>query len=189
MESRHIPESFGDYVTLRDQSGAPVTLGSGGFGTTVCAYRSRSLGGAEIRDEYAVKILHTQGTDDPKWRTSFIKEILALRELYHPNLVRYIDCGEQDGSIYLVMELCRGGDLERLVQEFGPFSERSALITLRQICEGLREAHRKEFVHRDLKPRNVLLRESVTPNAGLGWLNSAILEDRLCFKVVDFGLA
>src|SRR4051812_15245989 len=112
MKTRHIPDRFGDYVTLRDEAGEPSVLGAGGFGTTVRAFRSRRLNGEELRDEYAIKILHTQRGSDPKWQTSFVKEIHALRELYHPNLVRYVDCGEEDGAIYLVMELCRGGDLE-----------------------------------------------------------------------------
>ncbi len=189
MDSRLIPDNFGDYVTLRDQAGAPIILGSGGFGTTICASRSRLLGGAEIRDDCAIKILHHQAIQDPKRRSQFVSEILALRDLAHPNLVRYVDCGERDGLIYLVMELCRGGDLERFVTDWGPFGERAALSSVLQVSEGLKEAHRKNYLHRDLKPRNVLLLESVPPTANLNWFENAIVEGRLCFKVVDFGLA
>src|SRR5688500_12463280 len=86
MENGAIPEKFGDYVTLRNEKGEPVVLGSGGFGTTICAYRSRFLDGKEIRHDGAVKVLRNEAISDPKRRRSFIEEIVALSELQHPNL-------------------------------------------------------------------------------------------------------
>ena len=148
MDSRLIPDSFGEYVTNRDGDGAPVVLGSGGFGTTIAAYRPRKLGDAEFRDEVAIKILHHQAMQDPKRRKQFIAEILALRALKHPNLVGFVDCGEKDPLIYLVMELCDGGDLESFVVRWGSFTERAALQIVLQVCEGLKEAHRKNYLHR-----------------------------------------
>ncbi|MEA3207391.1 MAG: eukaryotic-like serine/threonine-protein kinase [Chthoniobacter sp.] len=189
MDSRLIPDLFGDYIPLRDQGGAPIILGSGGFGTTILAYRSRTIAGEEIRDDCAIKILHQQAIQDPKRRRQFIAEIRALRDLHHPNLVRYVDCGETNGLIFLVMELCRGGDLEKFVTDLGRFRERTALEAVSQVCDGLKEAHRKNYLHRDLKPRNVLLLESVPPTATADWFAEAVEGGRLSFKVVDFGLA
>lgn len=189
MDHGAIPEKFGDYLTLRDEKGAPVVLGSGGFGTTICAFRSRFLDGKEIRHDGAIKVLRNEAIRDPKRRRSFIEEIIALSELQHPNLVRYIDCGEQDGSIFMVMDLCRGGDLERLVKQLGPFSERAALQAVLQICAGLDEAHRKGFLHRDLKPRNVLLAEPFPADATMAWLEDGLARHSLRLKIVDFGLS
>src|SRR4051794_19812238 len=189
MDDGAIPEKFGDYLTLRDEQGAPIVLGSGGFGTTICAYRSRFLDGKEIRHDGAIKILRAQAIRDPKRRRSFVDEIIALSDLQHPNLVRYIDCGEQEGTIFMVMDLCRGGDLERLVRTLGPFSERAALQAALQICAGLDEAHHKGYIHRDLKPRNVLLSEPFPPDASMEWLADGLSRNALRLKIVDFGLA
>lgn len=189
MENGAIPERFGDYLTLHDEQGTPVVLGSGGFGTTICAYRSRWIDGKEIRDDLAVKILRVQAIEEPTRRRAFVDEINALRDLQHPNLVRYMDCGMQDGSIFMVMDLCRGGDLEKLATTLGPFTERAALLSILQVSAGLEEAHRQSYIHRDLKPRNILLDKPVPPEANMVWLEDGLASSRLRLKVVDFGLA
>ncbi len=189
MDNRLIPDNFGEFITLRDQTGAPIELGSGGFGTTIRVNRPRAIGGRDFGRDYALKILHGQAIQDRKRREQFLSEIKALGALDHGNIVKYEDCGEQDGLVYLVMQLCSGGDLERFVRDFGSFSERTALQVALQVCDGLREAHRKNYLHRDIKPRNVLLVESVPPTADLQWFEEGMDEGKLCFKVVDFGLA
>lgn len=174
---------------LRDQAGAPIVLGSGGFGATLHGYRSSKIGDLEIQENCAIKILHPAAAQNPERRRQMIAEILALRDLKHPNLVQYINTGEEDGVIYLVTELCRGGDLERLVADVGPFRERTALQVILQVCEGMKEVHRKNFLHRDLKPRNILLLEPMPPiHAHAQWFGDAVEDGRLCFKVVGFDL-
>ena len=189
MDNRLIPDNFGEFITLRDQTGAPIELGSGGFGTTIRVNRPRAIGGRDFGRDYALKILHGQAIQDRKRREQFLSEIKALGALDHGNIVKYEDCGEENGLVYLVMQLCSGGDLERFVRDFGAFSERTALQVALQVCDGLREAHRKNYLHRDIKPRNVLLVESVPPTADLQWFEEGMDEGKLCFKVVDFGLA
>jgi len=189
MDSRLIPDSFGEFITLRDQTGIPIILGSGGFGTTIRVNRPRAIGDKDFGRDFALKILHQRVIEDRKRRDQFLAEIKALEALDHQNVVKYEDCGEKDGLIYLVMQLCSGGDLERFVTELGAFSERTALQVILQVCDGLREAHRKHYLHRDLKPRNILLLESVPPDAGIEWFEDSVEDARLCFKVVDFGLA
>lgn len=182
-----IPERFGEYVVARNAAGRADILGVGGFGVTVRASRARTVGDTEVRDEYAVKIVRGGVLQSAAARKLFIREILALRELQHANIVRYWDCGEEAGSVYLVMDLCRGGHLAGLVERLGPFSETLALRVILQACEGLEEAHANGYLHRDLKPANILLAQALPQDAGLGWLTENVRRAR--FKIVDFGLA
>lgn len=185
-----IPRQFGEYSTLLKSDGTPHTLGSGAFGTTVVAYRSRRVGSATIRDDFAIKLLRDRAIEDSQSRARFVAEILALRELQHENLVRYADCGEiYADAIYLVMELCRGGDLERIVKRLGPLSETSVLHVALQVCAGLREAHKKNYLHRDLKPSNILIADPLPEGANREWLDDALAHERIKLKIVDFGLA
>ena len=189
MDNFTISDQYGEYSTLRGEDGKPVVLGRGGFGITVCAFKLRRLGGVEIRDDFALKILRYSATEDPKRRSRILKEILALRDLQHPNLASYKDCGEDEGCVFLVMELCRGGDLAALAARVGALPERFALQVVLQVCAGLDEAHRKGYFHRDLKPTNILISEEVPADAGLPWLEERLAAGHLRFKVVDFGLA
>ncbi len=188
-EALPISAQYGEYSTLYGTNGQPSVLGVGGFGTTVRAFRSRKVGSTEIRDDFALKILRFDADEDSKQRGRVLKEILALRDLQHPNLARYIDCGEKDGCVFLVMELCQGGDLSALVKRVGVLRERFALQLIVQVCAGLEEAHRKGYLHRDLKPTNILLNEEVPAGAGAAWLDEQLGSGHLRFKVVDFGLA
>ena len=189
MDNFTISDQYGEYSTLRGEDGKPVVLGRGGFGVTICAFKLRRLGDVEIRDEFALKILRYSATEDPKRRSRTLQEILALRDLQHPNLASYKDCGEDEGCIFLVMELCRGGDLAALAARVGALPERFALQVILQVCAGLDEAHRKGYFHRDLKPTNILISEEMPPDAGLSWLEDRLAAGHLRFKVVDFGLA
>lgn len=189
MDNFTISDQYGEYSTLRGEDGKPVVLGRGGFGITICAFKLRRLGDVEIRDEFALKILRHGATEDSKRRSRILKEILALRDLQHPNLASYKDCGEDEGCLFLVMELCRGGDLAALAARVGALPERFALQLILQVCAGLDEAHRKGYFHRDLKPTNILISEELPPDAGLPWLEDRLAAGHLRFKVVDFGLA
>lgn len=189
MQENEVPDRFGEFVTRKRADGTPAILGVGGFGMTVHAFRSRRFGSTEITDEFAIKILRNEIMSDPRRRMQFIDEILALRELQHPNLVRFFDCGEQTGLVYLVMDLCAGGDLGALASRLGPFPEDVALKTIAQVCAGIGEAHLRGYLHRDLKPTNILLSEPVPPDAGFPWMREQLSRGLLRFKVVDFGLA
>ena len=181
---------FGDYQARPDSEGKPVVLGKGGFGLTIQGYRTRLLGGQEVIDECVIKVLRKERTKSPRRQADFIQEIQALRKLRHPNLVEYIDCGElEDGTTYLVLEHCRGGDLDALIRRrVGPLPERLALKVILQVAEGLAEVHRGGFVHRDIKPKNILLDEQLPETVTLDWLEQQIDCGALRFKLTDFGL-
>jgi serine/threonine-protein kinase len=107
----------------------------------------------------------------------FEREARAQSLLDHPNIVEVLALGMlDDGTLYLVMELVRGEPLRALVDR-GPLGPRRALVIARQVLEALAYAHARGFVHRDLKPDNVMIARVGDP--GREWEQ---------VKLVDFGL-
>lgn len=110
--------------------------------------------------EYAVKVLFGEIASDKKLAERFRREAQVISKLRHPNIVTVVDFGTtQAGLTFLTMELLRGRTLRDLIKREAPLTpERTAKI-LRQIAGGLAEAHGRGFVHRDLKPGNIMLVE------------------------------
>jgi serine/threonine-protein kinase len=107
--------------------------------------------------------------------TRFEREAQATAALQSPHTVELYDFGvSEDGTLYHVMELLEGVDLETLVKQFGPLAPERVVFILRQACLSLGEAHRRGLVHRDIKPANLYL------------CQRAFEHDFL--KVLDFGL-
>jgi serine/threonine-protein kinase len=88
--------------------------------------------------------------------TRFRREAEAAANLRSPHTVELYDFGvTDDETLYFVMELLSGMDLETLVQKYGPVPSNRAVYILRQVCESLEEAHVCGLVHRDIKPANI----------------------------------
>ena len=104
----------------------------------------------------------------------FLREVRIMAALEHRNIVRHLDSGEAAGHLYLVMELVTGPDLRDRVKERGPMEVKTAVRLTLLALDGLAHAHAKGYVHRDVKPANLLLDG---PKA------------RRVVKVADFGLA
>jgi serine/threonine-protein kinase len=86
----------------------------------------------------------------------FRREAEAAAQLRSPHTVELYDFGvTDDGTLYLVMELLEGMELEILVRREGPLPEKRVIHILRQVCESLEEAHAAGLVHRDIKPANI----------------------------------
>jgi eukaryotic-like serine/threonine-protein kinase len=86
----------------------------------------------------------------------FWREAEAAARLRSPHTVELYDFGEtEDGTLYFVMELLEGMDLETLVRREGPLPQKRVVHILRQVCESLEEAHASGLVHRDIKPANI----------------------------------
>jgi serine/threonine protein kinase len=86
----------------------------------------------------------------------FRREANAAAKLRSPHTVELYDFGEtEDGTLYFVMELLEGMDLETLVSREGPLPQKRVIHILRQACESLEEAHATGLVHRDIKPANI----------------------------------
>lgn len=144
-------------------------LGSGGIGV-VLRVSDRELRGKEL----ALKLLHPHLLGNERLAARLRNEVLLMRELTHPNIVRLFefgDAGEQ--RFFITMEYVRGQSLRQYLKSLQPdrlpFDE--VLRIMEQICSGVAHAHERGILHRDLKPDNILLGEK-------GEL-----------KIADFGLA
>ncbi|MHC4830816.1 MAG: serine/threonine-protein kinase, partial [Planctomycetota bacterium] len=127
-------------------------LGRGSFGTV---YRARQT---LIGREVAIKVLPTKGRRaNAEIVKRFLLEIEAMGNLDHENLVRVFGAGEGPGFAYLVMELVEGDTVSKKVREEGPLPLRTALSISRQIASALGQAFATGYIHRDVKPENVLL--------------------------------
>lgn len=128
-----------------------------------------------LRREAAVKLLQKEDAASPLMRARFQLEARAAASLTSPHAVEIYDFGTtENGTLFLVMELLHGLDLQRLVEEFGPQDPGRTAHLLAQACEVLQEAHTHNLIHRDIKPANIF----VSPATDLGDF----------VKVVDFGL-
>jgi eukaryotic-like serine/threonine-protein kinase len=150
-------------------------IGSGGMGE-VWRARHRML----IRPA-AVKLvtpreLGSGPERDPELRLRrFEREARATAALQSPHTVELYDFGvTEDGTLYYVMELLDGLDLDTLVLRFGPVPPERAIHLLLQVCASLDEAHQNGLVHRDIKPANLVVTRWGTA--------------RDFVKVLDFGL-
>ncbi len=182
-----IKERYGDFEVVCDSAGSPHVLGEGTFGITVSAVRKRKVGGKEIVDRYALKILDPTLFESATLRAQFITELTSVQGINDSNLVRYIDYGELDGQPYVVMDICSGGDLGELVRRLrGPMPERLAARIGAQVAKGLRCMHEKRMVHRDIKPGNIMLACTTKPGS-TSEVESLLADSSLC-RIVDFGL-
>ena len=142
-------------------------LGHGGMATV---YRARDL---KLDREVAIKLLAENFAGDDEVRKRFSREARLAARLDHPNVVHVFDVGEDEDRPFIVMEHVDGGTLEdRLSRRRRSLDRDEGLRLLGQLCEGLGHAHARKLVHRDIKPQNLLLRDS---------------DD--CLKITDFGIA
>jgi serine/threonine-protein kinase len=145
---------IGDYVLL-------IELGRGGFGVVFEAEDQRD--GTHV----ALKTLRADLSSPLGQRvlTRFLMEVRAVRQIRHPNVVKYIEAGQlqgDDGSVlaYFAMELLQGETLEQIVRTKGPMSPPDAALIIRQAAVGLYTAHCQGIIHRDVKPGNIILNPS-----------------------------
>jgi serine/threonine-protein kinase len=90
----------------------------------------------------------------------FLREVSILHGLDHPNIVAFRDIGAAAGRLYFAMEYVPGRDAQRVVRESGPLPVPRAVALVCQVLAGLAYAHARGFVHRDVKPSNVLVAEA-----------------------------
>ncbi len=121
--------------------------------------------------EVAVKLLRRDLVADETFASRFRREARSAARLGHPHVVAVHDQGEDDGDLFLVMELVPGRTLRQVVDAEGPLPVRRALDVVDGLLQALDAAHSTGLIHRDVKPENVLVRPD-----GL-------------VKVADFGLA
>lgn len=149
-----------------------VRLGAGGMGTVYAA--TDTLTGSYV----AVKVVSADIAENDIALTRFEREVLAVRELETPHVVRMLDAGRDasSGLPFLVMEVLEGDDAAYIFKRIKPLRPDLVLRLGAQACAGLEIAHAARIVHRDIKPSNLFF--TIGPLAG-----------ERTIKILDFGLA
>ncbi|MBD2310520.1 GUN4 domain-containing protein [Desertifilum sp. FACHB-1129] len=130
------------------------SLGKGGFGIT---YLARDRSGQQV----TIKTLNDKvqnRSDFAKCQQDFLNEALRLAKCSHPHIVRVEELIQHESLWCIVMEYVDGVNLARLTQERGPLPEADALHYIRQIGDALQLVHQQGFLHRDIKPLNIIVR-------------------------------
>jgi len=156
-----MPLSAGTKLGVFEITGS---LGAGGMGEVYRAVDTK------LEREVAIKTLPAALSGEKDRLARFEREAKLLAALNHAHIASVYNLDEQDGALYIAMELVEGETLENKLKS-GPLPIEEALRMALQIAEALEAAHEKGVVHRDLKPANIM----VTPNGVV--------------KVLDFGLA
>jgi serine/threonine-protein kinase len=125
-----------------------------GSGAMASVYKARQLSLDRI---VAIKILPKRLSEDPSFVERFEKEGQAAAKLSHNNIVQAIDVGEYGGYHYFVMEYVDGKTVYDEMTEIRRYSEERALGIATQICRALEHAHARGLIHRDVKPKNIII--------------------------------
>lgn len=141
------PERFPQIPGYRIQR----MLGRGGMASVYLALQE------SVDREVALKVMAPQLSADPSFGDRFLREARIAAKLHHRSVVSIYDVAVHDGIHYCAMEFVSGGSIMR--RGSPPLSLKAALRAVREIAGALNYAHEKGFIHRDVKPDNILLRE------------------------------
>jgi eukaryotic-like serine/threonine-protein kinase len=160
-------------AVIHDRYKVLGSLGKGGHGVV---YKCEDL---RLGSHVAVKCLHPEVAADPGFKTRMLREARAMGALSGTSAVQIFAFDEtRDGTMYIVMELLRGRDLEQYLRELeahgGQLSPKKLATLIGPVVDTLEQAHKKDLIHRDLKPGNIF-----------------VLDDfaRGGVRLLDFGLA
>jgi tRNA A-37 threonylcarbamoyl transferase component Bud32 len=153
-------------TVIDDRYELQALAGSGGMADVYLAYDK------VLDRQVAIKLLRTRYAQDEEFVERFRREARSAAALVNPRIVPIFDWGEaEDGTYYIVMEYVPEGDLKDRIKDEGRLSPRRAAGMALQVAEALQAAHERGIIHRDVKPRNILITDS-------GHI-----------KVADFGIA
>jgi len=170
-ERRRALKKLGSELDLGERFRIIEKIGGGGMGTV---YKVEDL---TIKETLAVKVLNPVFARDSSKKRRFIREIKALENLDHGNIVSVYGHSEAtNGLPFMVMEHIQGMTLAQMLKDKTVIDEHEALPIFQAICDALEYSHSQGIVHRDLKPSNIML----TPGEGA---------NELQVKVVDFGIS
>lgn len=131
-------------------------IGKLGAGAMAVVYEAKQI---SLDRTVAVKVLPKKFSENPEYVDRFYKEGQAAAKLNHPNIVQAIDVGEAGGYHYFVMEYVKGKTIYDDINEGSVFSEQDALDVIIQVASALAHAHSCGLIHRDVKPKNIMITE------------------------------
>lgn len=140
-------------------------LGKIGAGAMAFVYKAKQL---SLNRTVAIKVLPKRFSENPEYVQRFYKEGQAAGKLNHPNIVQAIDVGEAGGYHYFVMEYVEGKTIADDIAD-GAFAEKEAIDIIIQVTHALAHAHSHGLVHRDVKPKNIMVnKQGVVKLADMG---------------------
>ncbi|CEL97774.1 unnamed protein product [Vitrella brassicaformis CCMP3155] len=137
-------KKVGDYIL-------DIRIGKGSFAAVWKGHKQNT------GETVAVKVISRQMMNET---AQLNQEVAVLKHLDHKNIVKFRDLKKSAGHFYLILEYCGGGDLYKFIKNHGKVPEKVARNFLQQLACGLEVLHRQNFIHRDLKPQNILLTEA-----------------------------
>ncbi|MDX9991511.1 MAG: serine/threonine-protein kinase, partial [Anaerolineales bacterium] len=174
---QHFVDNFFYNIKI-DYQKTPVELRKNGDpleNSTLSSYRKLKLiGRGGMADVYraespthgrpvAIKVLPPSFAEDEQFKRRFMREAEIIAALDHPNIVKILNYGEENGTCYIVMEYLDGPDLRSLLKENKRIALADILPLLRDTASALDYAHSCGLVHRDIKPSNIMLDSSSLP--------------------------
>ncbi|MHC4941598.1 MAG: tetratricopeptide repeat protein [Planctomycetota bacterium] len=156
-------EGAGDLETIEPEEGLPFDrlgefrlirrIGEGGMGAVYLAKQE------PLDREVALKVIRPERMGSPEMITRFWREVEAMTEIRHPNIVTVYGCGKEKGICYFAMELVPGMGLEEALEEATRRKEKIAtpviLGWIKDLARALDRAHEAGIIHRDVKPSNI----------------------------------
>ncbi|MHC4230130.1 MAG: serine/threonine protein kinase, partial [Planctomycetota bacterium] len=134
-------------------------IGKLGAGAMAVVYKAKQL---SLNRMVAIKVLPKRFSENPEYVERFYKEGQAAGSLNHPNIVQAIDVGEAGGYHYFVMEYVEGKTISDDLVAGQIFSEAEALEIIIQVANALAHAHACSLIHRDVKPKNIMISNNGT---------------------------
>ena len=149
-----MPDLIGQ--TLRNRYQIQSSLGRGGMADVYLAWDGRR------QVPVALKVLREDLAEDPEFLQRFQREAEALARLDHPNIVRFYSLERQGSLAFIVMDYVPGTTLRGRLSAGQPLPPAEVTAIMRQIAAALHYAHDSGYIHRDIKPGNIMLREDGT---------------------------
>ncbi|KAI8891924.1 kinase-like domain-containing protein [Globomyces pollinis-pini] len=147
-------------------------IGQGGFAT---CYRVS----CQNNQDCAAKVVYKPSLKSSKQRLKLLSEIKIHQNLYHQNIVSFLDVFEDDVYVYIILELCTNTTLVDLIRKRKRLSNNEVRFYMFQLLDGVRYMHRKGYIHRDIK-----LGIKIKLISG-----NLFLDENMNLKIGDFGLA
>ena len=150
-DNKELPEKIGKYRILKE-------IGSGGMGKVYCAVRETE----NFTQHVALKVIK-RGMDTDAILSRFRHEQQILSSLDHPHIARFLDGGmTEDNLPYYAMEFVEGEFIDNYCEK-KKLSVKARLRLFRKVCDAVQFAHQNLVIHRDIKPRNILVTKDGTP--------------------------